>query len=156
MKAPKPSKVKIESQKDPKILSENKTYEVFQQSIDKYFKNVSVNTANYLQSVSDLQLEIIESRKKNAKSVILLQTYLTRKTNSDVKLPEESLQIVADFTEQTNKAWNFQNQLMIKSLEALSKNIQAFNENSDAFAGMNKELIKSWASIIKERTKNKE
>jgi len=106
MKDPKPSKVKIESQKDPKILSENKTYEVFQQSIDKYFKNVSVNTANYLQSVSDLQLEIIESRKKNAKSVILLQTYLTRKTNSDVKLPDESLQIVTDYTEQTNKALN--------------------------------------------------
>lgn len=155
MKDPKPSKVKIESQKGPKISTENKTFEVFQQSIDKYFKNVSANTASYLQSVSDLQLEIIESRKKNAKSVMLLQNYLTRKTNSDVKLPDESLQIVSDFTEQTNKAWNFQNQLMIKSLEALSKNIQAFNENSDAFAGMNKELIESWASIIKERTKGK-
>ncbi len=155
MKDPKPSKVKIESQKGPKIPTENKTFEVFQQSIDKYFKNVSANTASYLQSVSDLQLEIIESRKKNAKSVMLLQNYLTRKTNSDVKLPDESLQIVSDFTEQTNKAWNFQNQLMIKSLEALSKNIQAFNENSDAFAGMNKELIESWASIIKERTKGK-
>jgi len=155
MNAPKLSKVKIESQKGPKISTENKTFEVFQQSIDKYFKNVSVNTASYLQSVSDLQLEIIESRKKNAKSVMLLQNYLTRKTNSDVKLPDESLQIVTDFTEQTNKAWNFQNQLMIKSLEALSKNIQAFNENSDAFAGMNKELIESWASIIKERTKGK-
>ncbi len=156
MNAPKPSKGKIESQEDSKILTENKTFEVFQQSIDKYFKNVSVNTASYLQSVSDLQLEIIESRKKNAISAILLQKYLTRKTNSDVKLPDESLQIVSDFTEQTNKVWNFQNQLMIKSLEALSKNIQAFNENSDAFAGMNKELIKSWASIIKERKNNKE
>jgi len=156
MNAPKLSKVKIESQKAPKISNENKTFEVFQQSIDKYFKNVSVNTATYLQSVSDLQLEIIESRKKNAESVMLLQKYLTRKTNSDVKLPDESLQIVTDFTEQTNKAWNFQNQLMIKSLEALSKNIQAFNENSDAFAGMNKKLIESWSSIIKESTKNKE
>ncbi len=156
MKTEKPSKVKIESQKGPKISTENKTFEIFQQSIDKYFKNVRLNTATYLQSVSDLQLEIIESRKKNAKSIILLQTYLTRKTNSDVKLSDESLQIVTDYTEQTNKAWNFQNQLMIKSLEALSKNIQAFNENSDAFAGMNKKLIESWSSIIKERTKNKE
>jgi len=109
MNAPKQSKGKIESQEDSKILTENKTFEVFQQSIDKYFKNVSVNTASYLQSVSDLQLEIIESRKKNAISAILLQKYLTRKTNSDVKLPDESLQIVSDFTEQTNKVWNFQN-----------------------------------------------
>jgi len=151
MNAPKPSKVKTEFQKNPKISTENKTYEIFQQSIDKYFKNVSVNTASYLQSVSDLQQEIIESRKKNAKSVILLQKYLTRKTYSDVKLPDESLQIVTDFTEQTNKAWNSQNQLMIKSLDVLSKNIQAFNENSEAFVSMNKELIESWVSIIKER-----
>ncbi len=156
MNSPKPSKVKIESQKDTKISTENKIFEIFQQSIDKYFKNVSLNTATYLQSVSDLQLEIIESRKKNAKSIVLLQSYLTRKTDSDVKLTDESLQIVTDFTEQTNKVWNFQNQLMIKSLEALSKNIQAFNENSDAFAGMNKKLIESWSSIIKERAKDKE
>lgn len=156
MNSPKPSKVKIESQKDTKISTENTIFEIFQQSIDKYFKNVSLNTATYLQSVSDLQLEIIESRKKNAKSIVLLQSYLTRKTDSDVKLTDESLQIVTDFTEQTNKVWNFQNQLMIKSLEALSKNIQAFNENSDAFAGMNKKLIESWSSIIKERAKDKE
>jgi hypothetical protein len=51
MKAEKPSKVKIQSQKGPKISTENKTFEIFQQSIDKYFKNVRLNTATYLQSV---------------------------------------------------------------------------------------------------------
>jgi hypothetical protein len=137
-------------------MAQNKTYEIFHQSIDKYFKNVSINTANYLQSVSDLQQEIIESRKKNAKSVILLQKILTDKINSNVKVSDKSHKIITDFTEQSNKAWNFQNQLMLKSLDVLSKNIQAFNDNSDAQFEMNKQLIESWASIIKERKNNKD
>ena len=135
---------------------QNKTYEIFHQSIDKYFKNVSINTATYLQSVSDLQQEIIESRKRNAKSVILLQKILTDKINSNVKISDKSNQIITDFTEQSNKAWGFQNQLMLKSLDVLSKNIQAFNDNSDAQFEMNKKLIESWASIIKERKNNKD
>ncbi len=136
--------------------SQNKTYEIFHQSIDKYFKNVSMNTANYLQSVSDLQQEIIESRKKNAKSVILLQKILTDKINSNVTVSDKTNQIITDFTEQSNKAWNFQNQLMLKSLDILSKNIQAFNDNSDTQFEMNKKLMESWASIIKERKNNKD
>lgn len=135
---------------------QNKTYEMFYQSIDKYFKNVSVNTATYLQSVSDLQQEIIESRKKNAKSIILLQKILTDKINSNVKVSDKSHKIITDFAEQSNKAWNYQNQLMQTSLDILSKNIQAFNDNSDAQFEINKKLIESWASIIKSRKKDKE
>ena len=136
--------------------SQNKTYEIFHQSIDKYFKNVSINTANYLQSVSDLQQEIIESRKKNAKSVILLQKIVTDKINSNITVSDKSHKIITDFTEQSSKAWNFQNQLMLKSLDILSKNIQAFNDNSDAQFEMNKKLMESWASIIKKSKNSKD
>ena len=148
----KQSKDKNEFQISPN----NKTYELFHQSIDKYFKNVSVNTATYLQSVSDLQQEIIESRKKNAESVILLQKILTDKMNSSVKVPYKSLKIITGFTEQTNKAWNFQNQLMLKSIDSLTKNIQAFNENADTQFEMNKKIIESWAAIIKQSKNNKD
>ncbi len=148
----KQSKDKNEFQISPN----NKTYELFHHRIDKYFKNVSVNTATYLQSVSDLQQEIIESRKKNAESVILLQKILTDKINSNVKVPYKSLKIITGFTEQTNKAWNFQNQLMLKSIDALSKNIQAFNDNADTQFEMNKKLIESWATIIKQSKNNKD
>ena len=123
----------------------------FEKSIENYFKNVSMNTASYLQTVSDLQQEIIESRKKNAESVIMLQKSLQEKTDSGIKLSDKSLNVFSNFTEQTNKAWNFQNQLMIKSLDALSRNIQAFNDNAEALTEMNKKLIESWALIIKKQ-----
>lgn len=131
------------------VSSENKSSDLFHQSINKYFKNVSINTATYLQSVSDLQQEIIKSRKKNAESAILLQKILAEKINSNVEIPEKSINIINDFAEQTNNAWNYQNQLLLKSIESLSKNIQAFNDNADAQIEMNKKMIESWISIIK-------
>ena len=148
------------SEKEPLKTTEKESqktsqdaFDFFQKNIENYFKNVSVNTATYLQTVSDLQQEIIESRKKNAESAVLLQKFLTEKTNSNVKVSDKSLELFSDFAEQSTKAWNFQNQLMIKSLDALSKNIQAFNDNSEALTEMNKKLIESWSSIIK-RQKN--
>jgi len=51
----------------------NDIYFVVQQSFDKYFKMIKENASTYLQSVSDLQLEIIELRKKNVESAISFQ-----------------------------------------------------------------------------------
>jgi len=73
------------------------------------------------------------------------------KLGTNIKIPDESLNVVTDIVEQTTKAWNFQNQLMRTSLETLSKNIQAFNDNSQTFAELNSKLIDSWASIIKQK-----
>lgn len=128
--------------------------DLLKKSIDKYFKNVSINTAGYLQSVSDLQQEIIESRRKNAESIILLQKFLIEQINSHSKIPVKSLEILTDFAEQGNKAWNFQNQLMQKSIDVLSNNIKAFNNNSHELTEMNKKIIESWAEIIKKSKKN--
>ena len=147
----KQKQTKKEQYQNPQHSTNISTNEIFNQSIEKYFKNVSVNTASYLQSVSDLQQEIINSRKKNAESFILLQKIIAEKTKFNTKISDESLKIVNDFAKQTNQTWDLQNQLMLKSIDALSKNIQAFNENADTQLEMNKKLIESWASIIKER-----
>lgn len=145
------NKNKITSQKEPPSFGT--CFEIFQKSIDEYFKNVSKNTAAYLQSVSDLQQEIIESRKKNAESVLVFQKFLTEKVKTKSKIPDISAQIISDLALQTNNAWNFQNQLMTRSIDTLSQHIQAFNDNSEALTEMNKKLIDSWAQIIKDAQK---
>ena len=154
---PQKPKSKVEPTPQPKAQdaeTANDIYSVFQQSLDKYFKEIKENASTYLQSVSDLQLEIIESRKKNVESAISLQKTMADKFGTNTKVPEESLNIATAFAEQTTKAWNFQNQLMLTSLETLSKNIQAFNDNSKTFAEVNGKLIDSWASIIKKKSQD--
>jgi len=42
---------------------------------------------------------------------------------------------------------------MLKSLDTLSKNIEAFNKNSAVFETINKKIINSWVSIIKQTAK---
>jgi len=132
--------------------SANDIYSVFQQSFDRYFKKIKENASTYLQSVSDLQLEIIELRKKNVESVISLQKTMADKLGVDIIVPETSLNIATDFVELTTKTWNFQNQLMLTSLEMLCKNIQTFNDNSKTFAELNNKLLDSCASIIKKKS----
>ena len=151
-----PQKPKVESKSQPESQSAKETsdiYSVFQQSIDKYFKEAKSNAAIYLQSVSDLQLEIIESRKNNVESAISLQKTMADKLGTNTNVPDASLNVVTAIAEQTTKAWNLQNQLMRTSLETLSKNIQAFNDNSQTFAEMNGKIIDSWASIIKQKSR---
>ncbi len=63
-----PQKPKVESIPQPESQSAkytNEIYSVFQQSIDKYFKEVRSNAATYLQSVSNLQQEIVELMNNN-------------------------------------------------------------------------------------------
>jgi len=151
-----PQKPKVESIPQPESQSAkytNDIYSVCQQSIDKYFKEAKSNAATYLQSVSDLQQEIVESRKNNVESAISLQKTMADKLGINTKIPDESLDIARNFAEQTTKAWNIQNQLVLTSLETLSKNIQAFNDNSQTFAEMNGKLIDFWASIIKQKSR---
>jgi len=141
-----------QKQKSQNTKDVNDVYNVFQQSLDKYFKEIKENAVTYLQSVSDLQQEIIEARRKNAELAIALQKDMTEKLGTNTKMPEDSLKLATNFAEQSTKAWNFQNQLMITSLETFSKNIQAFNDNSETFAEMNAKMLDSWASIIKQKS----
>jgi len=128
-------------------------YSVFQNSINRYFSEIKGNTADYLQAVTNLQQEIIQARENNAKNAISLQKTISDQLGINSINSDGALKLAKSLGEQTTKSWNLQNQLMIKSLETLSKNIEAFNKNSASFEEINKNLINSWADIIKHTAK---
>ena len=128
-------------------------YDLFQNSLDKYFKEVKHNTATYLQTVSDLQEEIIDSRRKNVEQTIDLQKTAYAKFGGKNNISPASLDMVKTLSENTMTAWNLQNKLVLESLQILSKNIEAFNQNSTSFEETNKKLIDFWATVIKQAVK---
>jgi len=144
---------KIESQKESKETSDD-VYSVYEESLAKYFSEVKENAANYLQAVSDLQQEIIESRKKNTEHAIYLQKAAADKLGVNSNIPDNTFDLARSFAEQATKSWNLQNQMVLTSLDTLSKNIEAFNKNSKSFEEINKKLIDSWASTIKQYSKD--
>jgi hypothetical protein len=128
-------------------------YSVFQNSLEKYFKEIRANAASYLQATSDLQEEVIESRKKNAEHAITLQKAAYEKLGGNNHIPSGAIDFAKSLAGQTTLACNLQNRMILASLDALSKNIEAFNKNSAAFEESNKKIIDQWVSIIKKEIK---
>lgn len=141
-----------EEVKKESISGKNDVYSFFEKSLESYFKEVRKNAASYLQAVSDLQQEIVELRRNNASHILGLQ-----KTAMDVlgrnRIQERAMDITRSISEQNVKAIELQNKLVLSSLAILSKNIEAFNRNSQSFSDINKAVIDSWTSIIKEAAK---
>ena len=141
----------------PKSLELNQdAYTVFENSISSYFNAVKSNTAKYLQAVTDLQEEIIELRKHNADSVIELQKGISEKFVADTELPDYTLGITKTIADQNAKAFNMQNKMILTSLDVLAKNIEAFNSNCKTFDNIRKGILESWASTIKQASKESE
>lgn len=55
-------------------------------------------------------------------------------------MSDAAIDLAKSFGEQTTKSWALQNQMVLKSLETLSKNIEEFNTNSKVL----KKLAKPW------------
>lgn len=128
-------------------------FSVFQDSLENYFKEIRKNTSAYLQTASDLQEQIVESRKKNADNVLSIQKMTYEKLGGTDKLPDAVLDLAKMYAGQATQTVNLQNKMIITSLETLAKNIEAFNKNSTSFEEINKKLIEYWASIIKQEIK---
>lgn len=148
------SQTKSEKQTtEPKqqIKEPNDVYSVLEKSLDRYFKEVKENAASYFQAVSDLQQEIITMRKKNIGMISDVQKNLSEKAGVTSNLPENLSELANVITEHNIKAWQLQNGLVLASLEALSRNIQAFNNNAKMFADVNSKLVDSWIPIFKQK-----
>lgn len=116
---------------------------IYNQNIEKYFSKAKKTTSTYLQSVTDLQVKIIESWKKSMDSAITLQRRFTNESKMNFEVPDATIKMMDDLTEQANKAQALQNKLVLDSIEAITQNINAFNNNVITFTQVNRKLAKS-------------
>lgn len=133
----------------PKITTPQKKedlFTVYNQSIEKYFTVAKKTTATYLQSVTDLQEQIIDSWKKSVDSAITLQQEFAHKSKMNVKVPDQTIKVINEMAEQTNKSKELQNKMLFASISAIMENIKAFNDNVKTFSQMNKKLAESCGS----------
>ncbi len=141
----------------PKSLELNQDFNsFFEDSNSRYVTAVKENTVSYLQAVTKLQEEIMEFRKHNADFAIKLQKGISEKFATNTELPDATVGIAKTIAEQNSKAWNMQTQMILTSLDVLSKNIQAFNSNCKTFDNISKGIIDSWASTIKQTSKKQD
>ena len=77
---------------------------------------------------------------------------MQRKAGIATNIPEATLKVIHDTTEEFVKAASIQNQVALATIDATQQNIKTFNDNAKSFADLNRNILQSWISAF--TTKN--
>jgi len=126
----------------------NDIYDVCKGNLERYFSEVKKTTVTYLQSVTDLQQEVMRSWKNTIESSISLQEELAEKSGLNQSVSKEAMKLTTRLSEEVSRAQKLQSQMLLTSLEAMRKNIKTFNENMNAFTELRRKVITSFVPFI--------
>jgi len=123
-------------------------FSVSKQNVDRFFDDVEKATPKYLQSVTNLQQEYLEAWKNVIDSTITLQREYANRSGLNTNVPQASLKVIRDTTEEAIKAFNVQSQIGLAAIDANQQNVKTFNDHSKSFADLNKNILQSWISAF--------
>ncbi len=127
-------------------------FSVYQQNVDKLFNGVKQSVPQYHQSITNVQQEYLQAYENIVDSTITLQKEYAKKAGIATNIPEATLKVIHDTTEEFVKATSIQNQVILATIDATQQNIKTFNDNAKSFAELNRNILQSWISAF--ATKN--
>ncbi len=127
-------------------------FSVYQQNIDKLFNGIKQSVPQYHQSITNVQQEYLQAYENIVDSTITLQKEYVKKAGIATNIPEATLKVIHDTTEEFVKAASIQNQVALATIDATQQNIKTFNDNAKSFADLNRNILQSWISAF--TTKN--
>ncbi len=127
-------------------------FSVCQENVDKLFTGIRQSVPQYHQSITNVQQEYLQAYENVVDSTITLQKEYVKKAGIAANIPEATLKVIRDTTEEFVKAASIQNQITLATIDATQQNIKTFNDNAKSFADLNKNILQSWISAF--TTKN--
>ena len=127
-------------------------FSVYQQNVEKFFNGIRQSVPQYHQAITNVQQEFLQAYENIADSTITLQKEYAKKAGIAANIPEASLKVIQDTTEEIVKASSIQNQVTLATIDATQQNIKTFNDNAKSFADLNRNILQSWISAF--TTKN--
>jgi hypothetical protein len=127
-------------------------FSVYQENVDKLFNGVKQSVPQYHQSITNVQQEYLQAYENVVDSTIALQKEYVQKAGIAANIPEATLKVIHDTTEEFVKAASIQNQVTLATIDATQQNIKTFNDNAKSFADLNKNIIQSWISAFTTKT----
>lgn len=127
-------------------------FSVYQQNVDKLFNGVKQSVPQYHQSITNVQQEYLQAYENIVDSTITIQKEYAKKAGIATNIPEATLKVIHDTTEEFVKAASIQNQVVLATIDATQQNIKTFNDNAKSFADLNRNILQSWISAF--TTKN--
>ncbi len=127
-------------------------FSVCQENVDKLFSGIRQSVPQYHQSITNVQQEYLQAYENVIDSTITLQKEYVKKAGIAANIPEATLKVIHDTTEEFVKAASIQNQITLATIDATQQNIKTFNDNAKSFADLNRNILQSWISAF--TTKN--
>ncbi|MBM2819150.1 MAG: hypothetical protein HW410_832 [Nitrosarchaeum sp.] len=128
------------------------TFSVYQENTNKLFTGIKQSVPHYHQSITNVQQEYLHAYENIVNYTITLQKEYAQKAGITTFIPEATLKMLHDTTEEFVKANSIQNQVVLATIDATQQNIKTFNDNAKSFADLNKHILQSWISVF--TTKN--
>jgi len=127
-------------------------FSVYQTNVDKLFNGIKQSVPQYHQSITNVQQEYLQAYENVVDSTITVQKEYAKKAGIATNIPEATLKVIHDTTEEFVKAASIQNQIALATIDATQQNIKTFNDNAKSFADLNRNILQSWISAF--TTKN--
>ncbi len=127
-------------------------FSAYQENVDKLFSGIRQSVPQYHQSITNVQQEYLKAYENIVDSTITLQKEYAKKSGIVANLPDASLKMIHDTTEEFIKAASIQNQITLATIDATQQNIKTFNDNAKSFADLNRNILQSWISIFTTKT----
>ena len=123
-------------------------FHAYQENVDKLFNGIKQSVPQYHQSITNVQQEYLQAYENMIDSAITLQKEYAQKAGIAANLPEATLKVINDTTEELVKAASVQNQVTLATIDATQQNIKTFNDNAKSFADLNRNILQSWISVF--------
>lgn len=123
-------------------------FSVYQQNVDKFFTSIKQSVPQYHQSITNVQQEYLQAYENIVDSSFTMQKEFARKSGMAANIPEATLKVIRDTTDEFVKATSMQNQIALATIDAAQQNIKTFNDNAKSFADLNKNVLQSWISTF--------
>jgi hypothetical protein len=121
-------------------------YSMYKQNVQKYFESISKITPQYFQAITHLQEECLKACEKTINASVSVHQEFARKTGISTDIPSSAKTAIIDTNKQIVQATTVQNQFVKTTIDTAVQNIQAYNENVNAFADLNKNIVQSWTN----------
>ena len=127
-------------------------FSAYQENVDKLFNGIKQSVPQYHQSITNVQQEYLQAYENIVDSTITLQKECAKKSGITSNIPEATLKVIHDTTEEFVKAASIQNQVALATIDATQQNIKTFNDNAKSFADLNRNILQSWISVFTTKT----
>lgn len=134
--------------KNEQTSGDKDVFSIYQESIDKIFTGIRQSVPQYHQSITNVQQEYLQAYENVVDSTITLQKEYAKKFGVATNIPQATLKVMNDTTEEFVKAASIHNQITLATIDATQQNIKTFNDNAKSFADLNRNILQSWISAF--------